>query len=71
MNIKGITREISIPLTFDKTNPNIIIAKGSVDLDRTLWDIKYGSDKFFKGLGDNIIDDMFNISFEIKLNTNK
>jgi len=71
MTIKGITKEISIPVTFDRTNPDMTIAKGSVDLDRTLWDVKYGSDKFFKGLGDNIIDDMFNISFEIKLNTNK
>jgi len=71
MTIKGITKEISIPVTFDRTNPDMTIAKGSVDLDRTLWDVKYGSEKFFKGLGDNIIDDMFNISFEIKLNTNK
>jgi len=71
MAIKGITKEISIPVTFDRTNPDMTVAKGSVDLDRTLWDVRYGSDKFFKGLGDNIIDDMFNISFEIKLNTNK
>jgi polyisoprenoid-binding protein YceI len=71
MTIKGITKEISIPVTIDRTNPGTTVAKGSVDLDRTLWDIKYGSDKFFKGLGDNIIDDIFNISFEIKLNTNK
>ncbi len=71
MTIKGITKEISIPVTFDRTNPDMTVAKGSVDLDRTLWDIKYGSDKFFQGLGDNIIDDMFNISFEMKLSTNK
>lgn len=70
MTIKGITNEISIPVTFDRSNPSMAIAKGSVDLDRTLWDIRYGSNKFFKELGDNIIDDMFNISFEIKLNTN-
>lgn len=38
-------------------------------IDRTKWDIKYGSDKFFTGLGDNVIDDF--IQFRIVIFANK
>lgn len=67
LTIKGITNEVSIPVMFDVSNPQLISIKGSVDIDRTLWDVRYGSGKFFKELGDNVIDDMFNLSFDIKL----
>lgn len=67
LTIKGITDEISIPITFNYANPTLVMAKGSVDIDRTKWDVRYGSGKFFQNLGDNIIDDKFNISFEVKL----
>lgn len=36
---------------------------GQTTLDRTLWDIKFGSDKFFDNLGDNVIDDNVDIEF--------
>ncbi len=69
LTVKGITNKISIPITLDRKDTKFIKAKGSVELDRTLWDIRYGSDKFFDNLGDKIIDDMFNINLEIKINT--
>jgi polyisoprenoid-binding protein YceI len=65
LTIKGITKEVVIPTVFHQNADGSIHAAGSVDIDRTLWDIRYGSGKFFKGLGDNVIDDMFNISFDI------
>lgn len=68
MTIKGVTNPISIPTVFTASTDGLnITAVGSVDLDRTLWNVKYGSGKFFDNLGDNVIDDMFNISFETKI----
>lgn len=67
MTIKDVTNEISIPVTFISDDGINIKAIGTVDLDRTLWNIKYGSGKFFDNLGDNVIDDMFNISFEMNM----
>ncbi len=69
LTIKDSTNEISIPVTMDRSKKDMITAKGSVDIDRTLWNVKYGSNKFFDKLGDNVIDDKFNISFDIKINT--
>lgn len=63
LTIKGITHIVTIPTTLKK-NGDTLQATGSVKLDRTRWDIKYGSGKFFKGLGDKLIRD----DFELKLN---
>lgn len=68
LTIKDVTNPISIPAVFTASTDGLnVTAVGSVDLDRTLWNVKYGSGKFFDNLGDNVIDDMFNISFEAKL----
>ena len=40
-------------------------AYAEMKIDRTLYDIKYGSGKFFEGLGDKMIDDHFMIKFKI------
>ena len=60
LTIKGKTH----PVSFDvKQDGEIFTA--SVSVDRTLYDIKYGSGKFFDDLGDKMIDDTFLL--EIKL----
>lgn len=64
MTIKGITKEITFPAM-------VIISKGQAivnadfDIDRTDYDVRYGSGKFFEGLGDKAIMDMFNIKVRI------
>ncbi len=64
LTIKGITHPVTFPA-------QIIVAKGTVtanaefEVDRTLYDIKYGSGKFFEGLGDKAIDDKFTIKVRV------
>ncbi|MDG2164699.1 MAG: YceI family protein, partial [Flavobacteriales bacterium] len=36
-----------------------------LDVDRTKFDIKYGSGSFFENLGDKMIDDNFNLTVNI------
>jgi polyisoprenoid-binding protein YceI len=67
LTIKGITKEISFPAKIDIDNNNAI-AEATAEIDRTDWDIKFRSDKFFENLGDNLIYDK--ISLEIKLKAN-
>lgn len=54
LTIKGITNSISFPATF-KANGNKFEGNATFTIDRTLWDIKYGSSNFFDGLGDKAI----------------
>ncbi|MCS7004879.1 MAG: YceI family protein [Cytophagales bacterium] len=70
LTIKGIEKEISFPLTIQAVENNVLSAKGTITIDRTLYNVKYGSGKFFKNLGDKLIDDNFEISFEIKAKLN-
>ena len=75
--VKGADTHVSGELTIrDKTVPtdfilNVVVdrdssfATGTVNIDRTLFDIKYGSGSFFEGLGDRIILDEFTLNFKL------
>jgi len=54
LTIKGITKSITFPATF-KTVGKTFEGVAKITIDRTLWDIKYGSSNFFEGLGDKAI----------------
>ncbi len=64
LTIKGISNEITFPARVDVSGAEIT-ALGSATIDRTKYDIRYGSGSFFKGLGDNMIYDDFEITFEL------
>ena len=65
LTIRGITHEIKFP--FDLTqSQNNFNAEGSVDIDRTLYNIQYKSGKFFDELGDKLIYDNFTVQFKVQ-----
>lgn len=64
LTIKGITHEISFPAKVNVAN-GTVKANGTAKVDRTKYDIRYGSGKFFEGLGDKMIYDEFEITFEL------
>ncbi len=56
------------PVAFDvQILPSGAIYKGTgkLTIDRTLWGVKYGSDSFFKGLGDKVIANDMEFDFEL------
>lgn len=60
LTIKGIKQ----PITFEaKLDANIATAK--IKVDRTKFDIKYGSGSFFDNLGDKAINDNFDLDVKI------
>jgi len=58
MIIKGIENEVSFPASIEETETGLRLV-GTLTLDRTLWDVRFGSDKFFDNLGDGLIEDEF------------
>lgn len=65
LTIKGITKPVSFPVTV-ALNGNTITAKSdAVVLDRTKWDIRYGSKSFFANIGDKAIHDDFTVQFNV------
>ena len=61
LTIKGITNEISFLINISKNS-----ATTSLKIDRTKFNIKYGSASFFDGLKDRAIYDEFDL--DVRLN---
>ena len=64
LTIKGITHEISFPamITMDGDS---FSAKATTSIDRSRWDIRYGSGSFFDNLGDKLIYDDFHLEINL------
>lgn len=65
LTIKNITEEIEFEANIQKTE-NEFIMNAHFDIDRTRWNIKYGSEKFFAKLGMHIVSDIISIDIIIK-----
>ncbi len=63
MTIKGVTQ----PIAFLSTWTNGVL-KANIEIDRTAFNIKYGSGTFFGDLGDRAIKDKFSLDINIPFN---
>ncbi|MFA7216906.1 MAG: YceI family protein [Candidatus Paceibacterota bacterium] len=52
LTLKGITKEVTFPAIISKQKDSTFIASGDVDMDTSLWGIKYGGNSLFGSLGD-------------------
>jgi polyisoprenoid-binding protein YceI len=65
VSIKDVTREMIFPAAIIVEEDGTLKAHAHFDFDRTLWNVKYGSWKFFRMLGMHLVDDL--ISLNLKL----
>ena len=65
LTIKGITHSVEFPAVV-KFSDKGASAKGQIKIDRTLYDIKYRSGKYYPDIGDKMIYDVFKLDFEVK-----
>lgn len=68
LTIKGITHPVTFPVKMEMKD-GIVKASGKLVIDRTKWDVRYNSGKFFDNLKDQAIAD--DIEFNIKIVTKK
>jgi polyisoprenoid-binding protein YceI len=64
LTIKGITHPVTFPAKIEVTD-GIVTANGKVTIDRTKWDVRYKSGKFYDNLADEAISD--DIEFDMKI----
>ncbi len=62
--VKGSSHPNSFTVTVEEKG-NQKTFKGTMVVDRTLYDVRYGSGKFFDNLGDKVIYDNFDIAFSL------
>ncbi len=64
LTIKNKTNEIQFPATV-ATQGNRVTAEASITVDRSEYDVRYGSDSFFDNLGDKVIYDDFDLQISL------
>ncbi|WP_199139480.1 YceI family protein [Pedobacter sp. ASV12] len=64
LTIKNITHPVTFPAKVEVKN-GLVKANGKLTIDRTLWDIRYRSGKFYGHLANGAISD--SIAFDIKI----
>ena len=67
LTIKGITKQIGFRAAIKVDGDRVAVSTPDFTIDRTEFDVKYGSNKFFDNLKDNVIND--NIGLSIELNS--
>ena len=67
LTIKGITKPVEFTTIVHQTG-NKATVKGLLIVDRSKFDVRYGSNSFFDDLKNKAIDDNFNINFDLVFN---
>ena len=65
LNLRGISKDLDFPATITPRGDGIVGLEAHFDLDRTRWNIIYGSSRFFEHLGMHTVFDQ--ISIELRL----
>jgi polyisoprenoid-binding protein YceI len=64
LTIKGITNEVTFPAMI-KMDSKTLVTVAKIMIDRTKFDIKYGSASFIEGIGDKAISDEFELNVNL------
>ena len=67
ITIKGITKSIEFPVEVSLVGSKAT-ASATITIDRSEFDVKYGSGSFFDGLGDKMIYDDFTLNVTLVAN---
>jgi polyisoprenoid-binding protein YceI len=65
LTLKGVTEEIGFPALIEVLPGGALSAEAHFDIDRTRWNVIYGSGKFYERLGKHLVHDIVSLSLRI------
>ena len=65
LDLRGVKADLSFSATITNTDDNELVAEAHFDIDRTRWNVIYGSTMFFEHIGMHLVFDL--ISFQVKI----
>lgn len=65
LELRGIKKEIRFPATVNRREDGSLSIEAHFDLDRTRWNVLYGSSRFFEHLGMHLVYDLITIELRI------
>jgi len=66
LTIKEESKNISFPVSIDQSGDSIEITSEEFSIDRTNWNVNFGSKSVFDGLGDNFVSDDITLKINLK-----
>lgn len=66
LNIKDVTKSVTIPASLSVVEGVSVFKSETFNINRADFNIKYKSKSFFKDLKDKFVDDLVEMSFEVK-----
>lgn len=66
LTIKGITESVVFPVKVVANDNGQLTATATIEVDRSKYDVRYGSGSFFDDLGDRAIDDIIKFKVSVK-----
>ncbi len=66
LTLKEVTQNVEFPVTIDMSDDSIEITSEKFTIDRTKWNVNYGSKSVFDGLGDKFINDEIELEIDLK-----
>ena len=65
LHLRGVKADLSFATTIASTDDGGLIAEAHFDIDRTRWNVIYGSTRFFENLGMHLVYDLISFQMEI------
>jgi len=65
LTLRGVNKEMCFLATFNKNQQGDLVAEAHFDIDRTQWNVKYGSSRFFEHLGMHLVFDPVTIQLRL------
>jgi len=65
LSLRGVSGKIDFPATVSNLDEQAITAEAHFDIDRTRWNIIYGSSRFFEHLGMHVVFDLISLQVRI------
>ena len=65
LTIKDVTRGVEFPSIINANKDGTLIFLAQLDIDRTDWNVLYGSGKYFQKLGMHLVNDIVGIQFRV------
>lgn len=66
LTIKEETKNITFPVNINQSDDSIEITSEEFTIDRTNWNVNFGSKSVFDGLGDNFVSDDVTLKINLK-----
>ena len=69
LELRGVRADLAFASTIAPIDDNGLVAEAHFDIDRTRWNVIYGSTRFFENLGMHLVFDL--ISFQVRIVANR